>query len=405
MAIFWILHKPLSVNDWTNDIEGPPGFFYDYFSDLIFWDISELGCLAKAGKVLIPRKIEVYNTAPMKVAGRYRVIVKKNLNKYILKTESSDIFVFQTYSKGAYNYNILLRALTKIGRKTLLLKHWVVPYTDLIPPKNKWWIIQFLRRSKKAILYSLLNKLINILYFGYNNRSTNVFDYVFSCGNEITNITSRQVNIKSIIPAHSVTYDQWLILKSGSKLMSKPVVKDKFYVYIDQALTVHVDALFMNSKNASKMFQIEIKNTLEFLENKLNTKIVIANHPRCQYPAGFWGDREVYTGMTQQLIEESIGVIGHMSTIMSMAVLEKKKRIFLTSSSLYFLWTNEVIMACSYLGGDILDMNTLEYTQANVNNNIKLTDYFSLCPQSTETNKEKLIKFFREHNENSYSGI
>ena len=57
--IYWILHKKISVSDWTNKLEGEPGFFFKLFDNLSFIDISSFSLMGKIENTLNP---DVRNT-------------------------------------------------------------------------------------------------------------------------------------------------------------------------------------------------------------------------------------------------------------------------------------------------------------------------------------------------------
>ena len=129
-----------------------------------------------------------------------------------------------------------------------------------------------------------------------------------------------------------------------------------------------------------------------------NIKIVIAEHPRCQYDKKFWIGYERFSGKTAQLIKYSSGVIGHFSTALALAQIYQKEIILLTSTSSYFPFQQRVDNAEKILDCTKMNMNKLITLKSEKRNKkeFSLYEYFSLIPESKKLNDELFMNFFKK---------
>jgi hypothetical protein len=383
MAIYWILHKPLSAVDWQSDIEGNPGYFYEKLDTLQFVDIADFELRKWFENRLIEKKtVALYNLDLIDKKRYLKINTYADLYSWLNKTNSHDIFVFQQYVSKSHPINIVLHQLNKKNRKSVLLGYWKMPILDVKTFQDKKRLKRLFLNGKE-LLFTLIRKTIDLFY-----KKSNYFDYLISSGIAITDMISKEVKIKKVIPAHSVSYDNWFYF---SKLDNSFMIDTKYLVYIDQGLFLQQNRFV--TKNDSEAFQKEIVNTMDFWENKLDMPIIIANHPRVQYPDGFWGTRRSYTGKSFALIKGAERVIGHFSTTILWSWLEKKDLILLTSPSEYFIWHNEVLALQNLLGGDLFDMKSCSFILHEGRKDFPLTEFMTLLPEAKEKNKEIIYHF------------
>ena len=165
-------------------------------------------------------------------------------------------------------------------------------------------------------------------------------DFVIGCG---IDGRSEAKNISTI--------DKFISIKSNDVNWDKlpTLMKEKYCVYVDESIIYSPDrALFndniVNSKqknlsnsacNNFELFLINICKVFEIIENKLNCKIVIACSGKYKYPnESIYGNRKMYYGKTHQLIKNSELVIGHNSTGLYQAVIDKKNILTFTDATL-----------------------------------------------------------------------
>lgn len=132
---------------------------------------------------------------------------------------------------------------------------------------------------------------------------------------------------------HSLDYDIFLRNKT-----EKNDPSEKFGVFLDEYLPFHPDYIHLgidlsiNSEN----YYSKICSFFERVESKLNTKIVIAAHPRSNYNSlpDFFNGRIVIRSKTAHLVRNSSFVIAHMSTSINFAVLYRRPILFIMTDEL-----------------------------------------------------------------------
>lgn len=387
--IYWILHKKISVSDWTNKLEGEPGFFFKLFDNLSFIDISSFSLMGKIENTLNP---DVRNTLfdITKIdSSRYFVISNKHeFKKYIDFFSEEDIFVFQAYKN--VRINNFCKLLNKYGLKTALLNHWQTPSTQKVVPKRTFsWLKKTLRVKKRLLFLRFLTKIHDkFVHFHL------VFDYSLSGGKDFINEASRFVTIKNVIPVHSISYDEFLSIKQNSE---ERLFNEKYFVFIDQALTIHPEFTRFTDKD-TVLYRKEILSILNKIEAQYNTQIIIAEHPRMRYADDFWDGRLHFQGKTANLLKYCEGAITHFSGAINVAYLFGiKQKIFLTSSSPYFYVDKNVEKSFMYFGGILTDMKT-EKSIFEKSSSVSIENSFSLIPNSEKSNRELFTEFLSKFN-------
>jgi len=383
MAIYWLLHSPLTKADWVSAVQGWPSFFYNYFDNLVFVDISELGIYEKAKKILFKNKYDLFDVNMLK-HDRYIVLKKKSdVINFIKKTERS-IFVIQHFvpNNDGMPSNITIKLLNKYNKDIILLFHW---YTRYNVKKNMTYIFKSILKRKRHFVLLLLTKISCV------SCSRLYFPFIFLPCKNVLGVVNEYASYGKIIPANSLSYDEYI------HRFELPCLNGDYYVYIDQGLTIHKDSFYC-SRNDRYMFHHEITNSLSNIEAIINKKIVIAGHPRCSYSDKYWNGREIHFNKSYELIDNSKGVIGHFSTILSYAWLKKKDMILLTSKSNYFLWDHLVQAYANIFPCKVYDMNTgnMDASCCCFNNDI-LIDHFTY-KDSNKTNMELLSDFLSQYN-------
>lgn len=383
--IYWILHKELSNSDWNNWLEGNPHYFSESISNFSFLDISSFSWFGKVENFILKKNLNsdlsCFNFS------KPFITIKSAKDFMKLKIQKEDLFVFQSYNNPRiFEFNKLLKSL---NCKTLLFYYWQLPFIEKIhPAKNKAWFVNKLIKLDKKIL------LIRLIYWIYIKTSSqnSFYNYIFSCGKKnIKNLPSF-ISYKTILPCHSLPYDELIRSKKDTKSLT---IADKYFVFIDQALTIHPDNKGLSA--FTKIYQEEILAALKYLSAKNNDiKIIIAQHPRVQYELGFWKNYECYSGKTIELIMNATGVIGHFSTALATAFLAKKQIYLLKSTSKYFSFNESVDKLHEAIGGKMYDIKNLELLSETERSKISIDDYFSLLPNSQKDNSQIFMDFFEK---------
>jgi hypothetical protein len=138
-------------------------------------------------------------------------------------------------------------------------------------------------------------------------------------------------NDTKIIESHTLDYELYMREKNqgGDHL--------KQAVFIDQYLPYHRGFPELKSNHLdADIYYSTLRRLFDRIEQEHNLKIVIAAHPKTDFPdhlKGF-GDREVFYDQTVQLVGKSELVLGHNSTALSFAVLFKKPVMLLVTKKL-----------------------------------------------------------------------
>ncbi|MCI5830169.1 MAG: hypothetical protein SPJ89_10215 [Treponema sp.] len=394
--IYWILHKKLTKKDFENSLEGKPSYFYGRFGNFCFVDISNFSLFGKIENRLL--RISKTNFQEFGIDSNKYIFIdsKKDFyKKIILKSTNTknDIFVFQSYNN--IRIKQFYKLLTKENKQTLLLNHWQLPIAEKYHNKKNLSFLKKLFTFDKKILF--LRFLYRFYHFDSKKFSFN-FDYSFSSGNKmIEDLKKANVFIKKVIPVHSISFDEFL----SSNVNNTELVKEPYFVFINQALTIHPDNRGLSQ--FTEQYKNEIISTLNFISKQnSNIKIAIAEHPRCHFEKGFWNSFNCYQGKTAELIKNAKAVIGHFSTALNLSLFYKKKLFLLTSTSKYFPFDKNVTNAFNLLGGTLIDMHSCKNLKEKENSEIELTDYFTLLPESKENNLALFSNFLSLYDKKKY---
>jgi len=115
-------------------------------------------------------------------------------------------------------------------------------------------------------------------------------------------------------------------INSTVKVDNPDVIEtENICVFIDQGWPTHPDLIL--HQNTEKIDDNKIKEFIdsynkffEYIENKLDIKVVIAKHPKSSIPDHYFNNRLIVTNDTTNLIRKSKFVICHESLIINVAI-------------------------------------------------------------------------------------
>lgn len=183
-------------------------------------------------------------------------------------------------------------------------------------------------RFKYVRYYDLKSQILTYLPFlrklvKRNRGGIYKYDYLLAGANYYPNYTNNFLRI------HQIKYDEYLHAQDSSN-----IIAGKYILYIGSAPTSH--PMYCGAKNS--LNHQEYMNTLcsylDKVEKSTGLKIVISAHPKGKYNKEEWGNREIYTGNTADLIHHCEGVICHWSTSLINVILEHKPLQVIYSSKL-----------------------------------------------------------------------
>lgn len=385
--VYWVLHKKLSRSDWSNTLEGEPGYFYERFKNFAFIDITDFSFMAKLENALNPIDYEKYDISAIDTTKYIFVKNKSDFRKLHIASRNTDIFVFQSYQDiRVIEFSAFLHAM---GFTTAIFNHWQMPTVqDLRLKRNGKWFFNILKIKKKILFLRFLTKIHRKLC-----RPKAYFTYALAGGNNFIKETQKNCLLETIVPVHSISYDEFLVIKNSHV---PSLIGEPYFVFIDQALTIHPDTRF--KADDTELYKKEILKTFDYIQKKYKTQIVIAEHPRIKYPDGFWGNYRCFQGHTPTLLKYCQGILGHYSSVINLAyLLNISTKIFLTSSSPYFYLDDTIRKVFAFFSGSLIDMATgTEITHTD--DNVSLKDDFSLCPDEAKRNRAIFYDFLSRYN-------
>lgn len=249
----------------------------------------------------------------------------KELADYIKsQNKENTLFIpFMSFFHKTFRcFYILSKYNCKIG-------YCVTGFLPMTPSSSKKKIIQMLKiRNFRRIYYAFLNLVCNCIK---NNSSIIKFaDVIYYSGSKAPLNEYKFSDKTHFVELNSIDYEHFLML---NKEDIQPIRSENYMVFVDQYLPFHPDAK-INGLSAIEPegYYKKLNDFFKKLELYYDMKIVIAAHPKAiKYKTyDYFNHREVYWGITDELVKHANLVIMHFSTSVSFSVLHKKKVIFLS---------------------------------------------------------------------------
>lgn len=110
-------------------------------------------------------------------------------------------------------------------------------------------------------------------------------------------------------------------------------IPKNYSVFLDQYTPYHPDrALTGIYSNDVGLYYDSLLAYFQELEKLTGVEVVVAAHPKSEYPNNFFGGRRVIKNHTEKLVENSSLVVAQFSTAVSFAIKYKKPLIFVSST-------------------------------------------------------------------------
>lgn len=226
-----------------------------------------------------------------------------------------------------------------------------------------------------------MNELLNHLF-------PPMFNFVATTANYREFPSVRSIKKQNNILIHTLDYDNYLKIKTENKR----IIQDKFIVFIDECYIGHSDYEKFNIKtpfHTPDKYYVPLNRFFEKVEHLFGYRIVIAEHPRGEYPdSSMFGNREMIQGQTARLIRDAELVLCHTSTAIDYVILFKKKYIlfYMDEIKRFYEWKEFYSPLLKYL-----DINALNVSKNYTNEEIEeiISDGSSLA---CEKYKNRFIK-------------
>lgn len=179
------------------------------------------------------------------------------------------------------------------------------------------------------------------------------YDVVFAAGSVEV---SRYDKTSKVIHVNHFDYDNYL----QSRNDNSRIIKDKYCVFLDDNIVYDTDYEMFNMQINSIPYFKSLCTFFDYLEDKYNSKVIVAAHPKAEYQGNEFGDRRIMKDKTNELVKDCHFTIAHYSTSIAFAVLyEKPLLIAYTKEMAKRSYFNLILKIADVLGVDAYDIDKL----------------------------------------------
>ncbi len=203
------------------------------------------------------------------------------------------------------------------------------------------------------------------------------FEIVFAAGD--VSMTADYYGAR-VVPINYFDYDEYVRTRasSNSRLVAEP-----FAVFLDSNLPYHQDLVFCGYPQIDPAAYYESLNRFfGLIEQGLGVAIVIAAHPKADYPDTLFKGRKIFRLATAELIRDAEFAISHTSTAMSYAVLYEKPLMFVHTDEMAAKYKMKFMreMRCyaDYLDAPLYNIDSVRETREIALRNINAERYMRL---------------------------
>lgn len=146
--------------------------------------------------------------------------------------------------------------------------------------------------------------------------------------------------------------------------------KENQVVFLDQNLPNHPDFYIVGEKkiNSEKYYK-QLNNFFDYIEKVFNTKVIIAAHPKSNYPPETFSGRKIVKNQTATEIKKSKLILASYSTIIGLGIVENKPIILIESNDFSEFMKSEVKKIAEVLDVIIINMDVFDYKLPELNIN------------------------------------
>jgi hypothetical protein len=294
------------------------------------------------------------------------------------------------------NYLRLYRLLSKYGCKIHFFAWGAYP-----PIKGgSTWINIVHHFSTPLILIKKSFNTINCIVHE-KLKLVKPYDVVYGAGYSILETFP---DASKVVSVNTVDYDHYVRVKKHTNRL----VVGSYAVFLDVYLPYQSDLIVLKMpKLDPDKYYASLNHFFELLESKYGIKIVIAAHPKANYKSNPFEGREIYNGLTPELVANTDFVVSHNSTSVSYAVLNLKPIIFVYTSIMEKIYKNmcveKIISMANYLGSTLYDIDEITQEEQIIIEDVDLKRYenykysFLTSRESENTTMQEL--FWREIND------
>ena len=316
---------------------------------------------------------------------------KFELDRYILSHKDSFYMMrigndacFNHIYKMFYKYNIQYAVL-------------IPESSPSIPEGNKRidsFTRRLLRNPAQTIWQSVYKRIMPIL-------NIQAAKYVIYTGN-IDNAKYLVSNYKTCDST------QYLEICSNSTSEGKSVnrfICERYCLFIDQGLPWHPDLKSNNAHIDERMYLTNLNNFLTIIAKRMNLKVVIALHPRVEYPDNLFNPRFLLIkGKTHDLVQHANFVIYMFSEAFNYIMLYKKPILPITMNCIEKIYGSIIYSRPNEIGAKVLRIDDFNENRENFEDYIYYNESeynkYTLKYINTRNSKpmEELLKIISQDN-------
>lgn len=259
--------------------------------------------------------------------------------------------VFITLMSHDGRHHDLYRMLTRLRRTTCVFEWGHLPVRSY---GRRLTILDLLRRPARAPR-AVWNKLKTV-----GSRRLGLvkpYDLVFAAGRSAAAV---HPNAKRTVRINLCDYDLFQEIAKNAKR----AVDGRYCVFLDNAQAHNPDIGVEGMPYIDKArYFASLNRFFKLTEERFGLPVVIAAHPKSDYPPDLFEGRRILKDLTPQLVRDADLVLCHHSTAIGYAVLARKPLLFFYTGEMGTLYAETRIRPmrgfAGYLGAPVLDADAL----------------------------------------------
>lgn len=245
--------------------------------------------------------------------------------------------------------SFLVYAMLGMARaKTVFFGRGYLPFVSQ-PKNSKRFFLDKLRQTRS------IRPFLRFLWEGAMARILPVvkkYDLAFTAGRLAERLHANDA--ATLTPIHHFDID-WMRADQ-----TPAVATEKYCVFLDDYLPFHPDFEIDGVGHIEAApYYAAMNEYFSWVESVLGARVIIAAHPKAQYPENPFGGRQIVFGHTQGLVRNSAYVFAHGSTAISFAVMYEKPLCLLVSNAIrttHFPEYNQMLRTAELLGCPLQDI-------------------------------------------------
>lgn len=150
-------------------------------------------------------------------------------------------------------------------------------------------------------------------------------------------------------------YDTYLLHRND-----KPVLPYKYMCFVDTGFGIHPDQLFYRTDlhNDNQLWQDKLSGFFSYLEEKYGVPVVVAVHPKLDYPGNAFGGRKKVKYETLNLILNADFVLQDISNSLSFSIIGNKKIGLVTTNEFWAVYKHKLLDMGKKIKSNVFNIDT-----------------------------------------------